>query len=151
MQQFQDEQEAYDWCLAEGQLLTDQQILRGRILANVSLSEEDLAVAQDCVSKKRWNSAFKNYYDVLHQLADAFLLIDGVKSRNHLCLFSYLCSRHPELEFDWHFLEKIRTRRNGLHYYGTLMREEEWKEVSLGLQLYVELLKEKVEEYLHDH
>ena len=47
MQQFQDEQEAYDWCLAEGQLLTDQQILRGRILANVSLSEEDLAVAQD--------------------------------------------------------------------------------------------------------
>jgi hypothetical protein len=88
------------------------------------------------------------YYDVLHQLAEVFIRFEKVKVRNHLCLFAYLVVKHPELELNWDFFEKVRTKRNGINYYGTLVTEKDWKEVALEFQLNIKLLKENIEEKL---
>jgi len=71
-----------------------------------------------------------------------------VKSFNHKCLFAYLCVKHPELELDWNFFEKIRTIRNGIHYYGIAISQKDWKEVELQMNLYIKLLKKAVEDKL---
>ncbi|MDP3639702.1 MAG: hypothetical protein Q8R53_00680 [Nanoarchaeota archaeon] len=148
MRQFKTEKEAGDWCVREGNILTDQDGVRERIFANLTIAKEDFQSAKDAAEKKRWNSAYKMHYDVLHQLAEAYLLVDKIKSRNHHCLFAYLCAQYPELEFDWNFLEKVRTKRNGVNYYGTLFQEKDWKEAQLQFQLYIKTLQTRVEKYL---
>jgi len=52
------------------------------------------------------------------------------------------------MELDWGFFEKVRTKRNGLSYYGTPVAEKHWKEVALQFQLYLKLLKKKLQERL---
>ena len=79
----------------------------------------------------QWSSAYKLHYDALHELVGAFLRFDKIKSDNHQCLFAYLCEKHLELEFNWDFFEKIRTKRNGINYYGKPVTYEDWKEVAL--------------------
>jgi|SRR3989338_7333544 len=148
MRQFKTEKEACDWCIREGNILTDQEVDRERISANLTIAKEDFQSAKDAAEKKRWNSAYKIHYDVLHQLAEAYLRVDKIKSRNHHCLFAYLCAKCPELEFDWGFLEKVRTKRNGVNYYGILIQEKDWKETQLQFQLYIKTLQTWVEKYL---
>ena len=145
MQLFKNKEEAYDWCVSEGNILTEQEVSKERISTNLLIAAEDLQSAKDAVQKKRWNSAYKLHYDVLHQLAEAYLLLSKVKSRNHHCLFTYLCVKYPELELDWGLLEKVRIKRNGINYYGTLIQQKDWKDVELQFTLYIKLLMEKIE------
>lgn len=148
MRQFETLPEAYDFCVAEGSIIPRSDVNRDQITACVHIAEEDLQSAQDAVKKKRWNSAYKIHYDVLHQLAEAFLQFDKIKIKTHLCLFAYLCAKYPELELNWDFFEKVRTKRNGISYYGSLVGEKDWKEVALEFRLYTNLFKEKIKEKL---
>jgi len=95
-----------------------------------------------------WSTIYKLYYDVLRSLTDAFLLFDNVKSSNHQCAFACLCEKHAELELDWNFLEKVRTKRNGIQYYGILVQHKDWKEIELQINLYITTLKNEVEQKL---
>ncbi len=144
MQPFKDEEEAYGWCTAEGNFITLKEIDFEKIKANLLIAEEDLESAKDNRLKKRWNSTYKTFYDVLHILVETFLLFDEIKSRNHQCLFTYLCVKHPELEFNWDFFEKVRTKRNGINYYGAPVSQKDWKEVELQFNLYIKKLKEEI-------
>jgi len=148
MRQFETVEEAYDVCLSEGNIIPSSEVDEARIKASLNIAEEDLQSAQDAVAKKRWNSAYKNNYDVLHQLAEAFLRFERIKVKNHHCLFVYICVKHPELELDWDFFEKVRTKRNGIQYYSNPVSDKDWKEVSLQFQLYINLFKKKIEEIL---
>ena len=103
MRPFKDEEEAYAWCISEGNLIPQMEINLGRVKSNLSIAQENLESAKDSVLKKRWNTAYQLYYDVIHQLAEAFIHLDRIKVKTHLCLFSYLCLKHPELDFDWDF------------------------------------------------
>lgn len=96
-----------------------------------------------------WTVIFTMQYDALHQFTDAFLRFDRIKSNNHQCLFAYLCEKHPELDFDWGFLEEIRTKRNGVHYYGTPVSYADWKRRKIQLNLYINTLKKAIEEKLN--
>lgn len=148
MQPFNNEREAYAWCTVEGMFKPQEEVDAERIKANLRIAEEDLESGKDSLKKKRWNSAYKTYYDVLHLLVEAFLRFDKVKSKNHQCLFAYLCVRHPELELEWGFFEKVRTKRNGINYYGSLVMMKDWKEAELQMNLYLNLLKEEIKKRL---
>ncbi len=148
MRQFETVTEAYDLCLVDGNIIPRDDVDEDIIKSCLSIAEEDLQSAQDSITKKRWNSAYKMYYDVLHQLAEVFLRFEKVKVKTHLCLFAYLCVKHPELEFNWDFFEKVRTKRNGINYYGTLVGEKDWKEIALEFQLNINLFKDKIKEKL---
>ena len=145
MRLFKNQDEAYNWCTAEGNYVPVLEVEENRIKANLTIAKEDLASAKDAITKKRFNSAYKIHYDVLHVLVEAYLLFDNIKSKNHLCLFTYICVKHPDLELHWNFFEKVRTKRNGIHYYGTLVTEQDWKEVALEFQLNINLLMKKIE------
>lgn len=138
--------ESYDRCVSEGNILPQDKIDINKIISMMQIANDDIASAKSLITSKepKYGSIYKLYYDVLHQLTEALLLFDKVKSYNHQCLFSYLCVKHPELDMDWNFFEKIRTKRNGIHYYGNQIIEKDWKEVRLQLELYIKTISDAV-------
>jgi len=63
-------------------------------------------------------------------------------------MFAYLCQKHPELELSWDFFEKVRTKRNGIQYYGTPVTYDDWKEIELQINNYIHLLIKEIEKKL---
>lgn len=147
---FRNKNDVYARCNAEGNIRPLEIIDIDKIKANLMIAEEDLESAKDTLSKKRWNSAYKMYYDVLHELVGAYLAFDKVKSSNHQCLFSYLCVKHPELELNWDFFEKMRTKRNGINYYSTPVTIQDWKEIEFQMNLYIQSLKKSIEDKIKE-
>jgi len=143
------QQEAFLKCKKEGKFIPKEEISIERIRATLAIAEADIASA-DLIKKNlqqessQWSSVYKLYYDALHELAESLLYLEKIKVDNHQCLFAYLCEKHPELELSWDFFEKVRTKRNGIHYYGTPVRYSDWKDAELQFRLYVTTLQQEV-------
>ncbi|MEA2036771.1 MAG: hypothetical protein U9O94_04645 [Nanoarchaeota archaeon] len=144
MPKFKAAEECYDSCQTKGFFEKVEDTNIEKIKSNLKIAEEDLASAKDAVKKERWNSAYKLFYDVLHILVESYLCFDKMKSLNHQCLFAYLCIKHSQLELSWEFFEKIRTKRNGINYYGQPVSYEDWKAVELQFSLYISALKKEI-------
>lgn len=147
--------EAFKKCEIEGRFIPRKDVDIDKIKSMAEISESDFESGNDLkknLSKEsmQWSSVYKLYYDALHELVDAFLSFDKIKSNNHQCLFAYLCEKNPELELDWDFFEKVRTKRNGINYYGTPVTQEDWKETELKINLYIKTLKEAVEKRIKE-
>ena len=148
MPKYLTKEEAFLKCRKEGKFLVMEGVDLEKIRSTLKIAEGDIEAAE--VIKKNilkgsylWNSIYKLYYDALHELSEAYLRFEKIKIENHQCLFVYLCEKHPELEFSWDFLEKVRTKRNGIHYYGMPVDSKDWKEVELQFNLYIKKLKEE--------
>jgi len=150
MPKFKTVEQCYDSCLAGGFLDTVDDMNIEKVRTNLIIAEEDKASGNDALKNQRWNSTYKLFYDVLHVLVEAYLCFDNMKSLNHQCLFAHLCIKHPELEFSWEFFEKVRTKRNGIHYYGHPVNQGDWKEVELQFKVYISTLRKEIEKKLKD-
>ena len=155
MPQFKSSKQVYTECEHDGNITKIEEIDTAKIQHMVSLALADLESAQQLlltVQKQSfmWSTIYKLHYDALHQLVDSFLRFDYIKINNHQCMFAYLCEKHPELDLDWKFFEKIRTVRNGIQYYGTLVTFIVWKEIEVQVNLYIKTLKDTVEKKLHE-
>jgi len=96
-----------------------------------------------------WTFVFRDYYESLRGLIEAYLLFDGIEADNHQCKNAYICFKHPELELDWEFLEVIRLKRNAINYRGQLLRYDDWKTLNLKFQLHINALKKEIEDKLN--
>lgn len=149
MPKYLTQKEAFAKCRKEGKFIVMEEIAKEKIESTLNIADADIESANSIKKNlpkqsNQWNSVYKLYYDALHELAESFLEFEKIKIDNHQCLFAYLCEKHPELEFSWDFFEKVRTKRNGINYYGTLVSFDDWKEVELQLNLYIKKLKEEV-------
>lgn len=149
-------EEAFAKCKKEGKLLATAETDLEKIKATLAIAESD-AEAGNLLknilkeNSPQWSSVYKLYYDALHELAEAFLRFDKTKTDNHQCLFAYLCEKHPELEFSWDFFEKVRTKRNGINYYGIPLSYKDWKEIELQILLYINNLKDGIRKKIKEH
>src|SRR3989344_1541581 len=146
--------EAFSKCKREGKFIYMEDFSKEKIKSTLIIAESDIESADlllKNISKQsnQWNSIYKLYYDALHELVESFLQFDKVKIDNHQCMFVYLCEKHKGLEFNWDFFEKVRTKRNGINYYGTPVVFADWKEVELQFRLYLKKLKEEIKKRLH--
>ena len=148
MPQFKTKEQAYKDCKADGFFIQTEIVDIEKIKSTLKIAEEDLEAAKDGIKNKRWNPAYKLHYDVLHELVESLLLFDKIKSINHQCLFAHLCMKHPELELSWDFFEKVRTKRNGINYYGEPVTEKDWKEIEVQINLYINTIKKGIEKKL---
>lgn len=140
-------------CEERGFLIKLEDVDAAKIKHMVSMAMADIECSNLIISAGKkdsyvWSSVYKLQYDCLHQLIEALIRFDRVKSNNHQCLFAYVCEKHPELELDWAFLEKIRTKRNGIHYYGVPATWEDWKAIELQAALHIRALKKAIEKNL---
>ena len=153
MPKYLTQDEAFMKCKKEGSFIVMEEIDTEKIKSTLNIADADVAAANSIkknLPKKsnQWNSVYKLYYDALHELVESFLRFEKAKIDNHQCLFAYLCEKHPELEFSWDFFEKVRTKRNGINYYGTPVSFDDWKEVELQFGLYIKRLKEEIQKKL---
>ena len=153
MPQFKTSKDTFMGCERDGFLVKQEEIDRAKIKHMLAIALADFEAAKSLIQgitkqSLQWSTIYKLCYDALHQLAEAFMHFDCIKSNNHQCLFAYLCEKHPELEFDWRFLEKIRTKRNGIQYYGEPAAYADWKSIELQLNIYNNTLKKAIEEKL---
>lgn len=153
MPEYLTQKEAFGKCKREGRFIIIEHVDEDKIKATLAIAEGDVESAN--ILKKnlpknsnQWNSVYKLYYDALHELAESFLRFEKIKIDNHQCLFAYICEKHPQLDFNWEFFEKVRTKRNGINYYGTPVSSEDWKEVGLQFALYVKKLREEIKKKL---
>ncbi len=95
-----------------------------------------------------WTFVFRDYYESLRGLIEAYLLFEGIEADNHQCKNAYICFKHSELELDWEFLETIRLKRNAINYRGQLLKYDDWNILRIKFELHINLLKNKIDEKL---
>ena len=153
MPKYLTQDEAFRKCRKEGNFIVMEEADTEKIKSTLNIADADVAAANSVKKNlpkqsNQWNSVYKLYYDALHELVESFLNFEKAKIEKHQCLFVYLCEKHPELEFSWDFFEKVRTKRNGINYYGTSVNFDDWKEVELQFSLYIKRLKEEINKKL---
>ncbi|MBS3135854.1 hypothetical protein J4401_02745 [Candidatus Woesearchaeota archaeon] len=149
MPKYLTQDDAFMKCRKEGNFIVMEDTDAEKIESMVSIANADVEAANSIrknlpKQSNQWNSIYKLYYDALHELVESFLRLEKIKIDNHQCLFAYLCEKHPELEFNWDFFEKVRTKRNGINYYGTPVSFENWKEVDIQFNIYIKKMKEEI-------
>ncbi|MBN2567685.1 hypothetical protein JXB02_06410 [Candidatus Woesearchaeota archaeon] len=149
MPEYLTRREAFLKCRKEGRFIVTEEVDIEKVKATLAIAEGDIQAAltlKRALPKKdiRWNGVYKLMYDALHELAEALLRLERIKIDNHQCLFAYLTEKHPGLEFSWEFFETVRTKRNGIHYYGTPVSHEDWKRAELQFTLYTKKLREEI-------
>lgn len=142
--------EVYDGCVADGYYKTIQEINIQKVKSLIENAQTNISSAHliaKAISKtaKEWMNVFTLQYDALRMLTEALLHLQQIELSNHQCLFSALCVKYPSLELNWEFLEQIRTKRNGINYYGEHITYEDWKKIELQMSLYCSTLKKEIE------
>ena len=97
-----------------------------------------------------WTFVFRDYYESLRGLIEAYLLFDGIDAKEHQCKNAHLCYKHPELELDWIFLETIRLKRNAINYRGQLLNYEDWTSFKLKFDLHIRALQQELDKKLKE-
>jgi|SRR3989338_799717 len=95
-----------------------------------------------------WTFVFRDHYEALRGLIEAYLLFDGIEADNHQCKNAYICFKHPGLELSWEFLETIRLKRNSINYRGQLLKYDDWKSLKLNFELHISALKKEIKKKL---
>ena len=95
-----------------------------------------------------WTFVFRDHYESLRGLIEAYLLFEGIGAENHQCKNAYLCFKHPELELDWEFLETARLKRNAINYRGQFLKYEDWKTLKLKFELHINALRTEIDKKL---
>ena len=144
-------QEALEECFSDGRILEreDVDIPTVRRAFELALTRRDAAsVLLKTMDRKSkfWSVIYSMYYEVVRDLTDIVVRFDKKNITNHRCLFAWMCSHHDLL--DWAFCERIRTKRNGIHYHGEPASYDDWKEVEIQINLAITTLAREIERRL---
>ena len=145
----------YDKCMATGSIKEKNTVDIELIKSLKNVAERGLSfIKRESKNLKKdsddWTFVFRDYYESLRGLIEAFLLFYEIAAENHQCKNAYICFKHPELELDWNFLETIRLKRNAINYRGQLLNYEDWNKFKLQFELHINKLKAEIEKRLKE-
>ena len=152
MKEAKDLKKVYNQCVAEGNLQEPEEIDIEKVKSLLDNAEQDLDTLKDTVpimeKKKNFSLIWKSQYEILRQLVQGILLLEKIRSKNHQCLYAYICTKHREWDIDWKTIETMRLLRNGVHYEGRPVSADVWKEYKLKFDVYIRtfirILREKL-------
>ena len=142
-------EEAYDKCVSSG-FYNEKTPFNEEKASSLTANAESMIMTAEIAVKgltkeQSWLGVYSLYYEALRTYVEAYAgIADSLSCINHQCLFAYLCIKHPELELDWDFFEKIRTKRNGVNYYGENITYEDWKTAEIQVKLYINTIKKEI-------
>ena len=146
--------ETYKLCTNQGcikEKLTDTELIISlKLVAEKGLEFINKQAKDIPKESTDWTFVFRDYYESLRGLIEAYLLFDGVEAENHQCKNAYLCFKHPELDLSWEFLETIRLKRNAINYRGQLLNYDGWKELKLNFELHIKAIRKELEKKLEN-
>ncbi|MBN2142864.1 hypothetical protein JW711_06055 [Candidatus Woesearchaeota archaeon] len=147
-----DLQTTYKSCQTKG-LLKEKTVDVELIRSLLSMAEKGLSFITRSIpaipkESEDWTFVFREHYESLRSLIEAYVRFDGIGADNHQCNNAHICQNHAELELDWNFLETIRLKRNAMNYTGQMMTHDEWKTMELSFKLHISLLTKEIREKL---
>jgi uncharacterized protein (UPF0332 family) len=81
-----------------------------------------------------------DYYEVIKELLVAYLLKNGLRSRNHQCLISYFARENSDLESEAVLIGQMSFFRNRLGYYGEMIPVKFYEEKREDFEHLVDVL-----------
>ena len=108
-----------DWEKCEKIFIRKVEIDNHRISSIVSKAQgrkkfiEQFEVTEDNVS-----FIIEGYYEIIKELLVAYLLKNGLRSKNHQCLITYFYRKNPTHESEIKLITQMSYYRNRLNYYG---------------------------------
>src|SRR3989344_5423640 len=82
----------------------------------------------------------EDYYEVIKELLTAYLLKNGLRSRNHQCLITYFYRENFDYEREAHIISQMSFFRNRLDYYGEEIPEEFYKKNKEDFEKIIKIL-----------
>lgn len=148
-------EQMYNSCVTNGFVREVRELNLQKVKSIMANADTDISSARILMRNikkedREWMTVYTAYYEAVRMLTEALLIFDRVDINNHQCLFSYLCFKHPEFEFDWNFFEKIRAKRHGVNYYGEQIAYKDWKSIEVQMNLYISAMREEIEKRLKE-
>jgi len=120
----------------------------------IQKTDKNLAIALKKESLERINFVYRlisnsenpkyiveNVYDLLRELVEAKLAIDGYKSYSHEATILYLKKFKEFTDYEISFLDELRKIRNRIKYYGKNIEEDKASKVIEFMELMLPKLK----------
>lgn len=150
-----DLKQTYDKCLATGTIKEKNTVDIELIKSLKNVAEKGLKFIQERSKDIKkdstdWTFVFRDHYESLRGLVEAYLLFYKIEVDNHQCKNAYLCFKCQELELDWKFMETARLKRNAVNYRGHLLTYDDWKGFKLPFELHINKLKKEIKKKLEE-
>ncbi len=108
-----------DWNLCERDFIRKVDIDHERIKSIKTKALQRLNRARKTkVDLENVSFIVEDYYEVIKELLIAYLLKNGLRSKNHQCLISYFYRKNPNHESEAYLISQMSFFRNRLDYYG---------------------------------
>ena len=147
-----DLEKTFKLCISTGNIkekLVDVELIRSmKAVAEKGLEFINSKTKDIPKNSTDWTFIFREHYESLRSLIEAYLLFDGITANNHQCKNAYLCFKHPELELNWEFLETIGLKRNAINHRGQFLKHADWKSLNLNFELHISALRKEIEKKL---
>ena len=108
-----------DWDECEKKFIREVEIDKERISAIMDKALKRLKRAQNTkIDEDNISLVVEDYYEVIKEILIAYLLKNGLRSKNHQCLISYFYKQNPDHEKETQLILQMSFFRNRLNYYG---------------------------------
>jgi len=133
--------ELMNWKKCEREFIKNVEVDSERIESIIKTSLIRLNRARTTkVSEENISLIVDDYYEVIKELLVAYLLKNGLKSKNHQCLISYFYKINPDMEREAQLISQMSFFRNRLEYYGESVPADFYKDKKEEFEHLVDVL-----------
>ena|SRR3989338_2782962 len=97
------------------------------------------------ISLENVSFVVEDYYEVIKELLTAYLLKNGLRSKNHQCLISYFYKENLGYESESFLISQMSFFRNRLNYYGEDIPMEFYKKNKEEFERIIKIILELIE------
>ncbi len=134
-----------NWNYCEKNFIRKVEIDLGRVESIIDKAKKRLKRCKNTkVNLEFVSFIVEDYYEVIKELLIAYLLKNGLRSKNHQCLISYFLKEHPELETECVLIQQMSFFRNRLTYYGENIPMKFYLKNKKNFEFLIKLILEKL-------
>ncbi len=134
-----------DWGMCRKNFIKEVEVDRDRINSIVEKAFLRLKRARETkVNLENVSFVVEDYYEVIKDLLVAYLLKNGLRSKNHQCLISYFYKNNLQYEREAILISQMSFFRNRLNYYGEDIPMEFFKKNRNDFEEIIGIIKELV-------
>lgn len=133
-----------DWRECREKFIKRVEVDQERIKSIVRIALLRLERARN-IKVKSVSLIVEDYYEVIKELLTAYLLKNGLRSRNHQCLITYFYRENLDYESEAHIISQMSFFRNRLDYYGEEIPEEFYKKNKEDFEKIIKILINLIE------
>ena len=135
------------WNLCEREFIRKVNPDKERIKSIKRKAIQRLNRARDTkISLENVSFVVEDYYEVIKELLVAYLLKNGLRSKNHQCLISYFYKHNLYCEREAFLISQMSFFRNRLGYYGEDIPMEFYEKNKEGFERIIKIILELLED-----